>query len=100
MFRHIYSDEICLYKTSIRECIENTSEYILKLFNDNTNEKLINKFDQILKNTNTFSQAYQDLFVINTLNNKQNGYFLEIGSNDPVNGNIHIYWKVNIIGKD
>jgi len=32
-------------------------------------------------------QAEQDKFVLNILKNKQNGYFLEIGSNDPVNIN-------------
>ena len=32
-------------------------------------------------------QAEQDKFVLNILKNKQNGYFLEIGSNHPVNIN-------------
>ena len=31
----------------------------------------------------TYSQAGQDLFVLSATNNKQNGYFLEIGSNHP-----------------
>jgi len=30
------------------------------------------------------SQACQDLFVLNVLKNKRDGYFVEIGSNDPV----------------
>jgi hypothetical protein len=34
-----------------------------------------------------YSQAYQDVFVINILKNKKNGYFLEIGSNDPIKHN-------------
>jgi hypothetical protein len=33
------------------------------------------------------SQACQDLFVLFILNNKKNGYFLEIGSHDPVSNN-------------
>ena len=33
------------------------------------------------------SQALQDLFVISILQNKKNGYFLEIGSNHPIAGN-------------
>lgn len=33
------------------------------------------------------SQALQDLFVINILKNKQNGYFLEIGANHPITCN-------------
>jgi hypothetical protein len=32
-------------------------------------------------------QAEQDKFVLNVLNNKKNGYFLEIGSNHPINTN-------------
>jgi len=35
----------------------------------------------------TYSQASQDLFVIHALHNKKNGYFLEIGSNDPIHIN-------------
>ena len=35
----------------------------------------------------TYSQALQDLFVSIILNNKYNGYFLEIGSNHPIIGN-------------
>jgi hypothetical protein len=33
------------------------------------------------------SQACQDLFVLSVLNNKKNGYFLEIGSNEPISIN-------------
>ena len=33
------------------------------------------------------SQACQDLFVLSMLNNKKNGYFLEIGSHDPISNN-------------
>ena len=32
-------------------------------------------------------QAQQDKFVLNITKNKQNGFFLEIGSNDPININ-------------
>ena len=34
-----------------------------------------------------YGQAEQDKFVLNMLNNKENGYFLEIGSNDPIHIN-------------
>ena len=37
--------------------------------------------------TNTNSQSAQDMFVLKTLNNKRNGYFLEIGTNHPININ-------------
>ena len=37
---------------------------------------------------NSFNgQAEQDKFIVNILNNKKNGYFIEIGSNHPVNIN-------------
>lgn len=35
----------------------------------------------------TYSQAGQDLFILACLKNKRNGYFLEIGSNHPININ-------------
>jgi hypothetical protein len=37
--------------------------------------------------TSSNSQAYQDLFVLNMLNHKRNGTFLEIGSNHPITNN-------------
>jgi hypothetical protein len=43
MFRHIYSDDICLYKTSIRDCIEN-----FKNTRKQTNQNVIDVFSQIL----------------------------------------------------
>lgn len=42
MFRHIYSDDICLYKTSIHDCIQN-----FKLKPKHTNDNVINVFSQI-----------------------------------------------------
>ena len=33
------------------------------------------------------AQAEQDKFVLNVMKHKQNGYFLEIGSNDPIHMN-------------
>jgi len=35
----------------------------------------------------SFSQAFQDLYVINVLKNKKDGYFLEIGANHPSKNN-------------
>lgn len=35
----------------------------------------------------TYSQSFQDLFVISIMKQKINGYFLEIGSNDPIKHN-------------
>jgi hypothetical protein len=44
-------------------------------------EKLPDKIDI------TYSQASQDIFVINLLQHKKNGYFVEIGTNDPIECN-------------
>lgn len=33
------------------------------------------------------SQVYQDIFVLTMLNGKENGFYLEIGSADPIKGN-------------
>jgi hypothetical protein len=41
--------------------------------------------EDMLKSTN--SQSAQDMFVLTTLGYKRNGYFLEIGTNHPVNIN-------------
>jgi len=49
MFRHIYSDEICVYKTPIRDCLKNSRthcESILKAYN---HKALIAKFDKICR---------------------------------------------------
>ena len=35
----------------------------------------------------TYSQAHQDIFVTNLLQHKKNGYFVEIGTNDPIECN-------------
>lgn len=36
MFRHIYHDSICVYKTPISQCILNSSEHILSFKNTNS----------------------------------------------------------------
>ena len=37
--------------------------------------------------TKTYSQASQDIFITNVLQHKKDGYFVEIGTNDPIIGN-------------
>jgi hypothetical protein len=49
MFRNIYSDEICLYKTSIVNCLNNSVNYCNKYLEKYSNENLRNKFKNILK---------------------------------------------------
>lgn len=87
MFRHIYSDEINLYKKSIQYCIDNSKSYCESLFEKNTNDKLISKMKKIIRQNCTYGQAFQDLFVISVTKQKKSGYFLEIGSNDPIKSN-------------
>lgn len=40
-------------------------------------------FDNVERIKNNYSQVYQDLFVLTMLNGKENGVYLELGSNDP-----------------
>jgi hypothetical protein len=49
MFRHIYDDSICLYKNTIKDCLINSTKYVEKLFTENTNDKLILKFKNIIE---------------------------------------------------
>ena len=50
MFRNIYSDEICLYKTSMKDCILNSVSYCDKFVNEYSEENIINKFNYIINN--------------------------------------------------
>ena len=52
MFRNIYSDEICLYKTPINNCIKNSVICCNKYVEEYSNSNVRNKFEYILKNTN------------------------------------------------
>lgn len=53
MFRHIYSDEICLYKTELPNCYSNSLKHV-KLFQiTNSHKNVICKFKQIMNNNNS-----------------------------------------------
>lgn len=52
MFRHIYSDNICVYKTNIHEAIINSKNILDSLLNKYSNENLINKIDSIIDKFN------------------------------------------------
>ena len=86
MFRHIYTDDICLYKKSIEECIINSQAHRLIYLDKYSHKNICNNFDNIILNK-SYSYSYQDLFVISALNKKENGYFLEIGSHHPITNN-------------
>jgi hypothetical protein len=50
MFRHIYSDEICLYKNSIQYCMNHSKQYIQPFLEKYSNECLRITFQKILLN--------------------------------------------------
>jgi hypothetical protein len=49
MFRHIYSDKICLYRTPISECMKNSDEIVNKFLDENSHKVMINSFDAIVR---------------------------------------------------
>jgi len=48
MFRHIYDDKICLYNTSITDCLSFSEEYCSKYLEKYSNNNMINTFRHIL----------------------------------------------------
>lgn len=50
MFRNVYSDDICAYKTDINTGIENSHKLLPIFLNKYCNKKLIDKVDYIIKN--------------------------------------------------
>jgi hypothetical protein len=48
MFHHIYSDSICLYKTLIKDCLNNTAE-LEKALLENSNSNLLAVFSKLIK---------------------------------------------------
>jgi len=52
-------------------------------YNKNSNKELKFKFDGWENVENNYSQAGQDLFVLSALNGKRNGFYLEIGAQQP-----------------
>ena len=105
MFRNIYSDQICLYKRSINEILQDSLKYCESFTNLYSNANLINKFYNII-NKISYSQCLQDIFVKYISHNKQNGYFLEIGTNHYCTHNnsfsleINNNWKGELVEYD
>jgi len=54
MFRHIYDDSVCVYNNSIETCRIQSINYLQKIKEQNTNEKLISKFQNICKRNTKF----------------------------------------------
>lgn len=57
------------------------------IYSNSLANELIYKFNNLNKIKNNYSQVYQDLFVLTVLNGKQQGTYLELGSNDPFYNN-------------
>lgn len=49
MFRHIYSDDICVYKTPIRDCLKNSRAHCERFLETYSHKALIAKFDKICR---------------------------------------------------
>jgi hypothetical protein len=52
MFRNIYSDDICVYKTNIRDAIENSKKLLPNLIEKYSNKNLIDKVNKIIDISN------------------------------------------------
>ena len=53
MFCHVYSDDICVYKTNIKDAIENSKKMLPNLVKKYSNKNLINKVNKIACFTKT-----------------------------------------------
>lgn len=47
MFKHFYSDDVCVYKTPIRDCMKHSPLHIQAFIEKNSVNRLIKKFDTI-----------------------------------------------------
>jgi hypothetical protein len=64
MFRHIYSDDICIYKNSLNDCINNSRKILPILLARYSNNNLIDKVDRVIIDscnisTNACVQSYK-----------------------------------------
>jgi hypothetical protein len=60
MFRHIYSDEICLYKTELSKCYSNSLKHVELFQVKNSHKNVICKFKEIMNNTDSV-KSYKPL---------------------------------------
>ena len=58
MFHHIYSDDICVYKTNIKDAIENSKKLLPNLLEKYNNKNLINKIDSIINTLNNANKIF------------------------------------------
>jgi hypothetical protein len=58
MFRNVYLDDICVYKTNIKTAIENSKKIVYNLKQKYSNINLINKINKIVDNVTKNDQLY------------------------------------------
>lgn len=87
MFRHIYNDSICANINSLEQ-IRNQLPYFNQFKEKYSKDSILKWFTtNVSSNIMSYSQASQDLFVLHMTKFKTGGFFLEIGSNDPIQTN-------------
>ena len=64
MFKNIYSDEICLYKNSISDCLNNSVNYYSKFLTEYSHNNMILKFKKIFMRKGIFYNSKQSLCSI------------------------------------
>jgi hypothetical protein len=50
MFKHIYSDEICLYTNTIQHCLNNSEKYLYPFLEKYSNNNLRSIFKKMISN--------------------------------------------------
>lgn len=75
MFRNIYSDDICVYKTDIRTAISNSKKLLPNLIQKYSNNNLINKINLIVNNMTKEDKITQLNTNTNTSINKSFNIF-------------------------
>ena len=97
MFRHIYSDSICVYKTNIKDAIINSKYNTLHLIDKYSNQNLIDKIEQ---NINFILNKKKETFYINDEIELQNKFINTISAyyyneNHNCQGNVtHILFQL------
>ena len=70
MFRNIYSDEICVYKTNIKNAIINSIKILPQIIDKYSNKNLIDKIDKIINKitwtTNDIEKEHSSNIIVNS----------------------------------
>lgn len=95
MFRHIYSDSICVYKTNIKDAIINSKYKSLDLIYKYSNQNLIDKIETIIDfivNKKEFVLTNNEIELRNKFINTITAYYYDENNN---NGNVtHILFEL------